>query len=96
MRAAGSLGIAAGTCDASEAANIEALICAYGLPLSAHFDPAVALERLKSDKKRVGGKQRYVLPLNGGGVVLRDDVPDAAAVEALDLVNQPVDVAQSG
>jgi hypothetical protein len=42
---------------------------------------------LKSDKKRVGQSPRFVLPLSGGGVELRSDVPNALIVEALATVS---------
>jgi hypothetical protein len=42
---------------------------------------------MSSDKKTVAGRQRYVLPLDGGGVVIRDDVSVEAVKQALKTVN---------
>jgi hypothetical protein len=45
------------------------------------------MARLGSDKKRIAGRQRYVLPVDGGGVVIRDDVTEDAVRIALATVN---------
>jgi shikimate kinase/3-dehydroquinate synthase len=87
MRAAAALGEACGTCDAEEVRRIEALIRRFDLPVSADLDEATVLERLKSDKKRVAGRQRYVLPIDGGGAVIREDVSDAEVGQALGVVS---------
>jgi len=42
---------------------------------------------LGSDKKRVAGRQRFVLPVDGGGVVIRDDIAEDAVREALTSVD---------
>jgi shikimate kinase/3-dehydroquinate synthase len=86
MRAEAELGVLCETCGRAEADRISGLISAFGLPDEAPFDVGVVLERMKSDKKRVGGRQRFVLPRDGGGVVIRDDVPDFAVVQALESV----------
>jgi 3-dehydroquinate synthase len=86
MRAEAELGVLCETCGRAEADRISRLISAFGLPDEAPFDVGVVLERMKSDKKRVGGRQRFVLPRDGGGVVIRDDVPDFAVVQALGSV----------
>ena len=87
MRAEGWVGVEMGTCSDADAQEIEAALRAFDLPLAARFDSGTALERMTSDKKRVAGRQRFVLPLAGGGVVVRDDVPDSAVERALELVN---------
>jgi shikimate kinase/3-dehydroquinate synthase len=76
MRAASELGVLSGTCMRSEAERIQELVSLYDLPRAANVDTARVLDLLKSDKKRIAGKQRYVLPLDGGGVTIRDDVAD--------------------
>ena len=48
---------------------------------------ARVLELLQSDKKRVAGRQRYVLPAEPGGVEIRDDVPDSLVRSALATIN---------
>ena len=72
---------------AQEAERIGRLIDRFDLPSSAPLDEARVLARLGSDKKRVAGRQRYVLPVDGGGVIIRDDVTDEAVREALATVN---------
>jgi 3-dehydroquinate synthetase len=74
MRAASELGVLNGTCSCDEAERIQQLVSLYDLPRAAQVDTARVLGLLKSDKKRLAGKQRYVLPLDGGGVTIRDDV----------------------
>jgi 3-dehydroquinate synthase len=86
MRAAAELGVVSGTCDAEDADRIHGLIDRFGLPHAAPLDEAKVLSLLGSDKKRVGGRQRYILPLHGGGVVIRDDIPMSAVRFALSKV----------
>ncbi|MFT4037957.1 MAG: 3-dehydroquinate synthase [Thermomicrobiales bacterium] len=88
MRAAIALGEALGTCGPAVGAQLERLLEGAGLPVEAQADEARVLAKLPADKKRVAGKQRYVLPLDGGGVALRDDVPDDAVLAALRRVNR--------
>ncbi len=58
-------------------ARVEAitnLLQSYDLPVRGSFDPARVVELIGSDKKRAGGRLRWVLPTDDG-VVVRDDVP---------------------
>jgi 3-dehydroquinate synthetase len=87
MRAASELGVLCGTCGRSEADRIDRLINRFGLPSSAALQEERVIARLGSDKKRVAGRQRYVLPTDGGGVNIRDDVPEDAVRKALSTVN---------
>ena len=87
MRAASELGVLCGTCGRHEVERISGLLDRFELPLSAPLDEARVMSRLRSDKKRVAGRQRYVLPLDGGGVTIRDDVSDQAVRTALASVN---------
>ena len=87
MRAASELGVLCGTCGRQTAKSISCLIDLFDLPASAPLDEARVIARLGSDKKRVAGQQRYVLPVEGGGVIVRDDVPDDAVRNALRTVN---------
>jgi 3-dehydroquinate synthetase len=87
MRAASELGVLWGTCGRGEAEKIGRLIDQFDLPSSAAFEESRVLARLRIDKKRVAGRQRFVLPVDGGGVVIRDDVTDKAVDEALTTVN---------
>lgn len=87
MIAASYLGIGMDTCGAATANQIRGLVERFGLPTSASADEDAVLRKLITDKKRVAGRQRFVLPLEDGGVVLRDDVPDALVLDALRAVN---------
>jgi shikimate kinase/3-dehydroquinate synthase len=87
MRAAAELGVLLQSCGRDEAARIERLIDAYGLPGSAPINEERVLAKMRSDKKRIAGQWRFVLPLDGGGVELRDGVPEIAVAQALAMVN---------
>lgn len=83
MRAESVLAVTMGTCSLAHADRIAELILRFGLPVAATFDQSAALSKLGSDKKRVAGRQRFVLPVSDGGVTIRDDVPDAAIANSL-------------
>jgi 3-dehydroquinate synthetase len=87
MRAASEIGVLCGACGREHAERIGGLIDEFELPSSARFEEARVIARLGSDKKRVAGRQRYVLPIDGGGVTLRDDVSAQAVRSALATVN---------
>ena len=87
MKAAGELGVICGTCNRNSSNRITDLIEQFGLPSSAPIDEPRVLARLVSDKKRIAGRQRYVLPLDEGGVTIRDDVTDDAVRRALASVS---------
>jgi shikimate kinase/3-dehydroquinate synthase len=87
MCAASQLGVLMETCGVGEADSIQGLVADFELPSSTPVDARVVWERLKSDKKRIAGRQRFVLPLDGGGVTIRDDVPDAAVAQVLSSVS---------
>jgi shikimate kinase / 3-dehydroquinate synthase len=87
MRAASELGVLCGTCARQEAENIGRLIDQFDLPASAALQESRVVALLSSDKKRMAGRQRFVLPVDGGGVVIRDDVADVAVRSALATVN---------
>jgi hypothetical protein len=49
-----------------------------------------------SDKKRVAGKLRWVIPVRGGGVTIRDDVSRDQFIQALRRVTSaPAEISQS-
>lgn len=83
MRAAARLGVRVGTCDEATRARIERTLDMFGLPRQTDADPQRVLALVQSDKKRVAGTVRWVLPLTGGGVVSTVDVPPAEVVAAL-------------
>jgi len=83
MRAAMRIGRQMGTTSDPALDRLDALLTGYGLPLTATVDRAEAMGYLGSDKKRAAGKQRWVLPLNDGGVTISSDVPIEVAEAAL-------------
>jgi shikimate kinase/3-dehydroquinate synthase len=93
MCAAAALGAGMGSCGQELGERVRALLRVAGLPEETSVDEERVLTLLLSDKKRVAGRQRYILPLDGGGVVMRDDVPEAAVLAALRSVNRTIVVA---
>lgn len=87
MVAAGEIGHVVGTCGQETVDRINALIARFGLPTSTAVDGDVVMGLIQSDKKKSGGKLRWVLPLHGGGVELRSDVPESAVLSGLAAVN---------
>jgi shikimate kinase/3-dehydroquinate synthase len=90
MCAEGELGRLYGTCSAEEKDRIERLVALFDLPNSTSVEAGRVHALMQTDKKRVAGRQRFVLPLDGGGVVIRDDVPEANVEQALACVNRQV------
>lgn len=87
MAAESYLGVLMDTCGQETLTSIGSLLELFGLPANTEFDADIVKQRLMSDKKRVAGRQRYVLPLSQGGVTIRDDVPQSAVDQALAAVN---------
>ncbi len=83
IRAETSLGVLVGCCTEADAERINELVSRAGLPGISHADPDTVIPLLSSDKKRAAGKLRWVLPISGGGVTIRDDVPAEATRQAL-------------
>jgi 3-dehydroquinate synthetase len=88
MRAEARLGVMSGSCDDGDVSRIDAALVRVGLTGRNAADPERVLSLLGSDKKRAAGKQRWVLPVTGGGVTIRDDVPPERVREALLAVSQ--------
>ena len=63
------------------------LIKQYGLPteIPQDLDRAVIKSYLSTDKKSVGGTISYVLPKEGGGVTISEDVPESMIDAVLDV-----------
>jgi 3-dehydroquinate synthase len=69
-----------------------ALLRAVGLPTElpvGAFDVEAALDRMRLDKKSVGGKLRFVLPSSIGHVELVDSVPEGAVRSLLAETSTP-------
>ena len=68
------------------AERLDALLVDLGFDLRHAFDPAAAREALLGDKKRLRGRQRWLLPMGIGQVVEVDDVTDAELNGALERI----------
>ena len=81
LRAATRIGVAIGVTPPARAARIEGLLDRLELGVAPlPYPPGAVMDATGTDKKRAGGRLRWVLP-TGDGVTVRDDVP-AEAVEA--------------
>ena len=87
MVAASEIGRTVGTCSQDTVERIRRLIDRFGLPTAAAVDVFAVMQLIQSDKKKSGGKLRWVLPLENGGVDLRADVPETAVLSGLAAVN---------
>jgi shikimate kinase/3-dehydroquinate synthase len=89
MRAAARIGMAVGTCDAALVGRLDATLDRFGLPAHSTADLDQVLQLMRGDKKRTAGVQRWVLPLTGGGVEIRSNVPDHVVRRCLDEISSP-------
>jgi 3-dehydroquinate synthase len=83
LRAACRIGVAVGVTPAERAARVEALLDRLALgaaPLPYPVDDVLAATA--TDKKRSGGRQRWVLP-TADGYLVRDDVDEAPVADAI-------------
>lgn len=76
LRAAGILAIKTGRFSEEEHLRVLATMALLGMPLSTSVSAADAFEAMKSDKKRRGGKLRFVVPRAIGDVEYGVEVPD--------------------
>lgn len=78
LLAAARVSVALGLCEKTLAGRVGGLLAAVGLPtVLESMPPGVQiLERMREDKKTEGGRMRLVLPVRGGRVRVRDDVPE--------------------
>lgn len=95
MRGEARIAAAIGACTDVEVRWIDQMTEQAGLTRVNEADPTKVVALLGSDKKRAAGKLRWVLPLAGGGVTIRDDVPVEVVQQALCAVTLDVDGARS-
>lgn len=88
LRAAAHISARVNDVDEQSVSRLNTLLDAFGLPRGTNIDPVRALTLLQSDKKRVGGTQRWVLMQPGGGVGITTDVPADVVRAALDSVSR--------
>jgi 3-dehydroquinate synthetase/shikimate kinase len=85
LRAIASIS-AARAADPSLAERIDTVVAALGFPMQRAFDAAAVKRALTTDKKRVGGRQRWILPIAVGQVIDVDDVSDRELDHALGVI----------
>jgi len=74
--------------DAAFEGGVRDLISAYGLPLDSDTEPDTVRVKMSADKKKADGRQRWVLPVQAGGVVLTSDVPRGSVDRAIARVTR--------
>jgi shikimate kinase/3-dehydroquinate synthase len=80
--------IAAGRAgDTSLAKRIDAVVAGLGFPMLRTFDAVAVKEALTVDKKRVGGRQRWILPMAVGEMLEVDDVTESELNSALGVIS---------
>lgn len=74
-----------GMCDDRLAPRLESLLGGLGLPtrLPGELPAAAMLDAMATDKKRLGGRLRFVLPRALGDVAIVDDAPREQVLEAI-------------
>ena len=78
-----------GRIDSAAESRVRNLITAFGLPVTAAFDPDAVRQKMRSDKKKAAGVQQWVLPVRDGGVAIATDVPESAIELALKAIVRP-------
>jgi 3-dehydroquinate synthetase len=88
LAAAAHLSAALGECAPSLPRLVEMVLTRLGLPIHIPpaLDPAALFAAMGSDKKKKAGQLRFVLIRDVGDVFLRDGVPAAAVLAALEAV----------
>jgi 3-dehydroquinate synthase len=82
--AAARLAAARGVCASELPARVERVVERLGLPTTlSGYAPAAIVAAMRSDKKRKGGRLRFVLPRAIGDVGLYDDVPEEDVLAAV-------------
>lgn len=76
MRAVAAIAAARGA-DSELAPRLDALLDWLGFTLRRRFDASLVRAAMLGDKKRRGGRQRWILPMEIGRVIEADDVTDA-------------------
>jgi shikimate kinase / 3-dehydroquinate synthase len=73
-----------GLCTSETRERIVAALRAHGLPVDApDHDAETVYEAMHTDKKRRGGRLRFILPRTIGDVILVDGIPDEQVIEIL-------------
>lgn len=89
LRAAGLLGIGLGTFSESDHLRILTLLALLRLPMHAALAPRRVFAAMQADKKKRGGKLRFVVPRAIGDIAFGIGVPDRLLARVLDDVSRP-------
>ena len=86
--AAAEIGHAMGLIDEALLTRHRTLLARFGLPteMRRRLDADDLVEAMSRDKKVVGGRQRWVLLESAGAAIVRDDIPQAVVLDAIDAV----------
>lgn len=77
MIAAGRISHKMGHLSCGELDSIEKLICSFGLPVTLKRNSLTKIMKaLSYDKKFIRGKNRFVLPVNIGKVIVKEGIPE--------------------
>jgi 3-dehydroquinate synthetase len=82
-RLAERLGKIEASVTARQVSLLEGLRLPTELPAGMAFAPEAVLERMRLDKKAVGGRMRFILPTRLGDVELVDDVAETDVLAVL-------------
>jgi 3-dehydroquinate synthase len=82
--AAARLAAAMGVCDGDLPPRIENIVQSLGLPIRLGAEAESVIGAMATDKKRAGGRLRFVLPVAAGRVEVFRDVPQALVRATLD------------
>ncbi len=73
-----------GLCEPGLAARVHGVLSGLGLPVSYHgYQPEEVWAAMGSDKKRRGGRLRFVLPVRLGKVIVTDEIPKPVVLDVL-------------
>lgn len=89
MHAAMILGERKGLIDADYRREVLDLLAEFDLPLTAQVPADAIRQHMSSDKKKISGKQQWILPLRGGGADITTQVFETdidAAIEGIQAV----------
>lgn len=89
MVAAMAIAAGKGLVPEADRERLVSLITAYGLPTTAHVEPADVRARMAHDKKKSAGAQQWIMPAPEGGVEIRSDIGEQEIDAALALVTDP-------
>lgn len=76
-------GEALGRVSSDRVDEVVSVLEAFGLPTTVDIDSGEVRRRMQSDKKRVAGRQQWIVPLPEGGVSVERGVPETAVDAAL-------------